>query len=183
MRTHILDADGFRRTIDRLAHEVVEKNRDIDNLVLVGIRTRGEFLAHRIAKKISEIEHRTIPVGILDITLYRDDLRGRLDQPELKSTKILFDIKGKTIILVDDVLFTGRTIRSALNALMDLGRPAMIEFLVLVDRGHRELPIKADFIGKNIPTAKTQDVKVMMVENDNEDGIYLVSTDEEETNQ
>lgn len=183
MRTHILDADGFRRTIDRLAHEVVEKNRDIDNLVLVGIRTRGEFLAYRIAKKIAEIENRPILVGILDITLYRDDLRGRLDQPELKSTKILFDIKGKTIILVDDVLFTGRTIRSALNALMDLGRPAMIELLELVDRGHRELPIKADFIGKNIPTAKTQDVKVMMVETDNEDGIYLVSIDAEETNQ
>ncbi len=180
MKTHVLDASGFRRTIDRLAHEVVERNRDIDNLVLVGIRTRGEFLAHRIAKKIEEIEHRALPVGILDITLYRDDLRGRLDQPKLKSSEILFDIKGKTIVLVDDVLFTGRTVRSALNALMDLGRPAMIEYLVLVDRGHRELPIKADFIGKNIPTAKTEDVKVMMTEIDTEDGIYLESTDAKE---
>jgi pyrimidine operon attenuation protein/uracil phosphoribosyltransferase len=180
MKTHVLDAGGFRRTIDRLAHEVVERNRDIDNLVLVGIRTRGEFLAHRIAKKIQEIEHRALPVGILDITLYRDDLRGRLDQPKLKSSEILFDIKGKTIILVDDVLFTGRTVRSALNALMDLGRPAMIEYLVLVDRGHRELPIKADFIGKNIPTAKTEEVKVMMTEIDAEDGIYLESADTKE---
>ncbi len=180
MKTHVLDAGGLRRTIDRLAHEVVERNRDIDNLVLVGIRTRGEFLAHRIAKKIEEIEHRTLPVGILDITLYRDDLRGRLDQPRLKSSEILFDIKGKIIVLVDDVLFTGRTVRSALNALMDLGRPAMIEYLVLVDRGHRELPIKADFIGKNIPTAKIEDIKVLMTEIDGEDGIYLESDDTKE---
>jgi pyrimidine operon attenuation protein/uracil phosphoribosyltransferase len=183
MKTHVLDAGGLRRTIDRLAHEVVERNRDIDNLVIVGIRTRGEYLAHRIAKKIQEIEHRELPVGILDITLYRDDLRGRLDQPRLKSSEILFDIKGKTIVLVDDVLFTGRTVRSALNALMDLGRPAMIEYLVLVDRGHRELPIKADFIGKNIPTSKTEEVKVMLTEIDAEDGIYLESGDTKEASQ
>jgi pyrimidine operon attenuation protein/uracil phosphoribosyltransferase len=182
MKTHLLDANGLRRTINRLAHEVVERNRDIENLVLVGIRTRGEFLAYRTAKKILEIENREVPVGILDITLYRDDLHGRLDQPELKSTEILFDIKGKTIVLVDDVLFTGRTIRSALNALMDLGRPSMIELLVLVDRGHRELPIKADFIGKNIPTTKTQQVKVMMEEADGEDSIYLDDIDEKEIN-
>jgi len=153
-KTLILDEDGLRRTVNRLSHEIVEKNKGVDNVVLVGIRTRGEFLAHRIAKKIEEIEHVKIMVGVLDITLYRDDLRGRLDQPELKSSEILFDIRGKTIVLVDDVLFTGRTIRSALNAIMDLGRPAMIQLLVLVDRGHRELPIKADFVGKNVPTSR-----------------------------
>jgi pyrimidine operon attenuation protein/uracil phosphoribosyltransferase len=118
-------------------------------------------------------------VGILDITLYRDDLRGRLDQPQLKSTEILFDVTGKTIVLVDDVLFTGRTIRAALNALTDLGRPALIELLVLVDRGHRELPIKADFIGKSVPSSLKQQVRVIMTEVDAEDGVYLMDTDEE----
>lgn len=173
---HILDAKGIQRTINRLAHEVIEKNKEIEQLALVGIRTRGEYLAHRIAKKICEIEGKNPPVGVLDITLYRDDLHGRLEQPVLKSSEILFDINGKIIVLVDDVLFTGRTIRSALNALMDLGRPARIELLVLVDRGHRELPIKADFVGKNIPTSKTQKVKVLLKEKDGEDGIMLVDT-------
>ncbi len=173
-QTKLVDADGLKRTINRLAHEVVEKNRDVRSLAIVGIRTRGEHLAHRIALKIREIEEIDIPVGILDITLYRDDLRGRLDQPQLKSTEILFDISGKTVVLVDDVLFTGRTIRSALNALMDIGRPARIELLVLVDRGHRELPIKADIVGKNVPTSSRQEVRVLMRESDGEDGIYLV---------
>jgi pyrimidine operon attenuation protein / uracil phosphoribosyltransferase len=174
MKTQILDTDAMRRTINRLAHELVEKNKFLDDLVIVGIRTRGEFLAHRIAKLIKEIEHKDIPVGVLDITLYRDDLHGRLDQPLLKSTEILFDLNGKTVVLVDDVLFKGRTIRSALNALMDIGRPAMIELLVLVDRGHRELPLKADFVGKNIPTSRTQEILVVMVENDHEDAVYVV---------
>ncbi|MBP8976648.1 MAG: bifunctional pyr operon transcriptional regulator/uracil phosphoribosyltransferase PyrR [Bacteroidetes bacterium] len=178
----VLDAKGIERTINRLAHELVEKHKDLDRLALVGIRTRGEFLAHRIAKKIFEIEGKNIPVGVLDITLYRDDLHGRLDQPVLKSTEILFDINDKDIVLVDDVLFTGRTIRSALNALMDLGRPARIELLVLVDRGHRELPIKADFVGKNIPTARTQEVHVHLSEKDGEDSIYLLNADEEKEN-
>jgi len=173
-QTRIFDADGLKRTVNRLAHEIVEKNKGVVDLVLVGIRTRGEHLAHRIAAKIQEIEGVKIPVGILDITLYRDDLHGRLDQPELKSTEILFDIKGKTVVLVDDVLFTGRTVRSALNALMDLGRPARIELLVLVDRGHRELPIKADIVGKNLPTSFRQKVRVLMSEVDGEDGIDLV---------
>jgi pyrimidine operon attenuation protein/uracil phosphoribosyltransferase len=174
MKTEILDANSLRRTVTRLAHELVERNRDLDTLVLVGIRTRGEFLAHRIAKLIQSIEGKEIPVGVLDITLYRDDLHGRLDQPVLKSTEILFNITGKTVVLVDDVLFTGRTIRSALNALMDLGRPALIELMVLADRGHRELPIKADFIGKNIPTSKTQEVLVTLSEKDGEDAIFLI---------
>ena len=174
-----IDSENLRRTINRLAHEVVEKNVGTDNLVIVGIRTRGEYLARRIAKKIEEIEGKSLQVGILDITLYRDDLRGRLDQPQLKSTDILFDINGKVILLVDDVLFTGRTIRSALNALTDLGRPALIELLVLIDRGHRELPIKADFVGKSIPTSLRQEIKVMMTETDSEDSVYVVDVEED----
>jgi pyrimidine operon attenuation protein/uracil phosphoribosyltransferase len=165
--------------VNRLAHEVVERNKGTENLAIVGIRTRGEYLARRLAKKIEEIEGKTVQVGILDITLYRDDLRGRLDQPQLKSTEILFDITGKVVVLVDDVLFTGRTIRSALNALTDLGRPALIELLVLIDRGHRELPIKAEFIGKNIPTSLKQEIKVMMTETDSEDGVYLADVEDD----
>jgi len=183
MKTKVLDAESLRRTVNRLSHEVVEKNKGVQNVVLVGIRTRGEFLAHRIANKIKEIENINVQVGILDITLYRDDLRGRLDQPELKSSEILFDIRGKVIVLIDDVLFTGRTIRSALNALMDLGRPSEIQLLVLVDRGHRELPIKADFVGKNVPTAHEQKVQVSMTEADDEDAVYLVESDEKEGGQ
>ena len=180
MKTKVLDADGLRRTVNRLSHEVVEKNKGVQDVVLVGIRTRGEFLAHRVANKIAEIENMNVQVGVLDITLYRDDLRGRLDQPELKSSEILFDIRGKVIVLIDDVLFTGRTIRSALNALMDLGRPSEIQLLVLVDRGHRELPIKADFVGKNVPTARGQEVQVAMTEADEEDAVYLIENDEKE---
>jgi pyrimidine operon attenuation protein/uracil phosphoribosyltransferase len=183
MKTKVLDADGLRRTVNRLSHEVVEKNKGVKDVVLVGIRTRGEFLAHRVAKKITEIENMDVQVGILDITLYRDDLRGRLDQPELKSTEILFNIRGKVVVLIDDVLFTGRTIRSALNALMDLGRPSEIQLLVLIDRGHRELPIKADFVGKNVPTARRQKVQVAMTETDEEDAVYLIDNDEKEDGQ
>lgn len=176
----IIDSASFQRTINRLAHEVIEKTKGAANLAVVGIRTRGDFLARRIAKKIEEIEKMPIEVGTLDITLYRDDLRGRLDQPKLQSTHILFDITGKTIVLVDDVLFTGRTIRAALNALMDIGRPAQIQLLVLIDRGHRELPIKADFVGKNIPTSSRQEIKVMMKEADGEDVVFLVEPEETE---
>jgi pyrimidine operon attenuation protein/uracil phosphoribosyltransferase len=180
MKTKVLDADGLRRAINRLSHEVVEKNKGVQNVVLVGIRTRGEFLAHRVAKIIAEIEKTEVEVGVLDITLYRDDLRGRLDQPVLKSSEILFDIRGKVVVLIDDVLFTGRTIRSALNALMDLGRPAMIQLLVLIDRGHRELPIKADFVGKNVPTSPEQEIKVAMTETDEEDGVYVTENAKKE---
>jgi pyrimidine operon attenuation protein/uracil phosphoribosyltransferase len=180
MNTKVLDADDIRRAINRLSHEIVEKNGGVKNVVLVGIRTRGEHLAHRIAKILAEIENTKVKVGILDITLYRDDLRGRLDQPELKSSEILFDIRGKVVVLVDDVLFTGRTIRSALNALMDLGRPALIQLLVLIDRGHRELPIKADFVGKNVPTSIEQEIKVAMKETDEEDAVYIMENDKKE---
>lgn len=176
----LIDAAGMRRTVTRLSHEVIEANRGAEQLAVIGIRTRGEFLARRVAKLLEEIEGQPVPVGILDITLYRDDLRGRLDQPLLQSTDILFDVTGKTLILVDDVLYTGRTIRSALNAIMDLGRPRSIQLLVLVDRGHRELPIKADYVGKNVPTSATQEVKVRMVEVDGEDAVYLSDDTEKE---
>lgn len=172
-KTKIIDGAGFQRTVNRLAHEVVEKNKGAEGLAIVGIRTRGDYLARRLAEKIREIEGNEIAVGTLDITLYRDDLRGRLEQPELKSTEILFDITGKNLVLVDDVLFTGRTVRSAMNALMDIGRPAVIQLLVLVDRGHRELPIKADFVGKNVPTSLKQEIQVMMKEIDGADGVSL----------
>jgi pyrimidine operon attenuation protein/uracil phosphoribosyltransferase len=175
----LIDSKGFIRTINRLAHEIIERNKGAESLGIVGIKTRGDFLARRIAHKISLMENISVPIGSLDITLYRDDLRGRLTQPELKLTDILFDIHNKNIILVDDVLFTGRTVRSALNALIDIGRPASIQLAVLVDRGHRELPIKADFIGKNIPTSQQQEVQVKMSEVDGEDAVHLIEKGEE----
>jgi pyrimidine operon attenuation protein/uracil phosphoribosyltransferase len=170
----LVDASGFTRTVNRLAHEIVERHRGAGMLGVVGIRTRGDYLARRIAAKIAEMENVKVPIGTLDITLYRDDLRGRLSQPQLKTTDILYDISGKNIILIDDVLYTGRTVRSALNALMDIGRPASIELAVFVDRGHRELPIKADFVGKNIPTTIDEEVKVMMKETDGQDAVFVV---------
>jgi pyrimidine operon attenuation protein/uracil phosphoribosyltransferase len=179
-KTKIIDAAGFQRTINRLAHEVVEMGKGVENLAVVGIRTRGDHLARRIAKKIEEIENRRVQVGTLDITMYRDDLRGRLDQPQLQSTEILFDVTGKIIVLVDDVLYTGRTIRAALNALTDIGRPSRIELLVLIDRGHRELPIKADFVGKNVPTSPDQEIKVLMEETDGEDAVFLLEKENAE---
>jgi pyrimidine operon attenuation protein/uracil phosphoribosyltransferase len=178
--TKILDQKNFERTIIRFAHEILEKNKGAGNLVLVGIRTRGEFLARRIANKIKEIEHREVQVGLLDITLYRDDLRENLSQPILKGTDIQFDVSGKDVILIDDVLFTGRTIRAALDELVDLGRPASIQLAVLIDRGHRELPIRADFVGKNIPTSVNEKVKVSMKEVDGEDSVNLVELTEGE---
>lgn len=174
IKSRLIDHQGFQRTLTRLAHEILELNKGSETIALVGIRTRGEFLARRLAEKIQEIEHRELQVGFLDITLYRDDLRGKLNQPILKGTDIMFDITGKNIILVDDVLYTGRTIRAALDALIDLGRPATIQLAVLVDRGHRELPIKADFIGKNCPTSPNEEVRVLMQEIDGEDAVVLV---------
>ena len=170
----LIDSKGFVRTINRLAHEIIERNKGAESIGIVGIRTRGDFLARRIAHKISLMENISVPIGCLDITLYRDDLRGKLNQPELKMTDILFDIHDKNIVLVDDVLFTGRTVRSALNALTDIGRPASIQLAVFIDRGHRELPIKADFIGKNVPTSQTQEIQVTMSEIDGEDEVYLI---------
>jgi len=172
--SRIIDSKGFNRTLTRLAHEILERNKGADNIALVGIKTRGEYLTRRLAKIIEQIENKPIQVGYLDITLYRDDLRERLEQPVLKGTEINFDVNGKDIILVDDVLFTGRTVRAALDELVDLGRPSSIQLAVLVDRGHRELPIRADFVGKNIPTSKDERVKVMMKEIDDEDGVYII---------
>jgi len=154
----------------------LERNKGSKNIVLMGMRTRGEFLAKRIFQKLKEIENIELPIGVLDVTLYRDDFRTRLKQPEVSVTNITFDINGKDIILIDDVLYTGRTVRSALNALMDLGRPNTIQLFALVDRGHRELPIRADYVGKNIPTATDEEIKVKMNEIDGEDAIYLVDT-------
>ncbi|MEN8193312.1 MAG: bifunctional pyr operon transcriptional regulator/uracil phosphoribosyltransferase PyrR [Bacteroidota bacterium] len=174
IKAKLIDEVGLKRTITRLAHEIIEHNRGSENIVLIGMRTRGEFLANRIQEKITKIENREPELGILDITLYRDDFRTRLKQPEVSVTNISFDITEKDIILIDDVLYTGRTVRSALDAIMDLGRPNSIQFCVLVDRGHREMPITADYVGKNIPTSINEEVKVKMTEIDNEDAVYLV---------
>jgi pyrimidine operon attenuation protein / uracil phosphoribosyltransferase len=174
IKSKVVDKAGLQRIITRISHEILEKNKGSNNLILMGMRTRGEFLAKRIWEKLKEIEKKELPLGILDVTLYRDDFRMRLKQPEVSVSNITFDINEKDIILIDDVLYTGRTVRSALNALMDLGRPASIQLFVLVDRGHRELPIRADYVGKNIPTSINEEIKVKMEEIDGEDAIYLI---------
>ncbi len=174
IKAKILDEIAIQRTITRLAHEILEKNKGADNIALVGIQTRGEFLANRIRNKLIEIEGVDVPTGVLNITLYRDDVRVKLKQPEVKATNILFDINDKDIILIDDVLYTGRTVRAAMDALTDLGRYSSIQLLVLIDRGHRELPIKADFVGKNVPTSIDEEVRVKLKEVDGEDAVYLV---------
>jgi len=168
-----MDADAMRRALVRVAHEIVEKNKGVKNIILVGIRTRGVPLAQRIAEEIKTIENILVPVGTLDITLYRDDLSTLAYNPVVRATEIDFDISGKTIVLVDDVLFTGRTIRCALDALIDMGRPTAIQLAVLVDRGHRELPIRADYVGKNVPTARTEAVDVSLVEMEKIDEVTL----------
>lgn len=169
----ILTAEQFPKTIDRIAHEILEHNDVSQNFALIGIRTRGVFLAERIAESIKKFTGVAVTLGELDITLYRDDLSQISETPILKATNISFDITAKNIVLVDDVLYTGRTIRSALAALADFGRPARIELAVMADRGHRELPIKADYVGKNIPTARTENVAVKIKEYDGEDGVSV----------
>jgi pyrimidine operon attenuation protein/uracil phosphoribosyltransferase len=176
-KSKVIDERGFDRTVTRLAHEIIERNKGIETIALVGIRTRGEHLAQRLAGKIRSIEHKDVDLGMLDITLYRDDLQIRLDNPELKGTDIRFDVSGKNIVLVDDVLYTGRTIRAAMDALMDLGRPSTIQLAVLVDRGHRELPIRADFVGKNVPTSLGEEIRVLMTEVDGEDAVIIMDID------
>ncbi len=178
VKAKVVDREGLNRVITRIAHEILERNKGTKNLVLIGMRTRGEFLAKRIFEKIKQVENIELPLGVLDVTLYRDDFRTRLKQPQVSVSDITFDINEKDVILIDDVLYTGRTVRSALNALMDFGRPSSIQFFVLVDRGHRELPIRADYVGKNIPTASYEEVKVKMEEIDGEDAIYLVENKE-----
>ena len=180
IKTKVIDNDGFDRILTRIAHEILEKNKGSKNVVLMGMRTRGEFLARRIQSKLKNIDGADLPIGVLDVTLYRDDFRTRIKQPEVSVSNITFDINEKHIILVDDVLYTGRTVRSAMNAIMDLGRPASIQLCILIDRGHRELPIRADYVGKNIPTSNNEEIKVRMTEVDDEDGVYLMETDKKE---
>ncbi len=165
----LLDSEGMDRAITRISHEILEKNRGADTLVLIGILSRGADLAKRIAGKIKEIEKVEVPVGLLDINLYRDDVHSKLDQPIIQRTELLFDVVDRNVILVDDVLFTGRTIRAALDAIVDFGRPRSIQLAVLIDRGHRELPIRPDYIGKNIPTSKDDRVLVRLSERDDRD--------------
>ena len=169
----IMDTDAMRRAIVRIAHEIIERNKGVDNVVLVGIRTRGVPIAERLAAAINEIEKVELPVGMLDITLYRDDLSTLAYNPICHGTEIDFDLNGKTVILVDDVLYTGRTIRCALDAVIDMGRPKAIQLAVLIDRGHRELPIRADFAGKNVPTSQNERIGVQMEEIDGGDGVAL----------
>ena len=173
IKAKVLDAEGIKRTLKRISHEIVEKNQGIKDLAIIGIRSRGAFLAERIAKNIKEIEGE-VPVGALDITLYRDDLSEIAQQPVVHSTDIDFDVNGKKIILVDDVLFTGRTVRCALDELIDFGRPSNIQLAVLIDRGHRELPIRPDFVGKNIPTSHKESVEVKIKETDNAEEVNVL---------
>ncbi|TKB71028.1 MAG: bifunctional pyr operon transcriptional regulator/uracil phosphoribosyltransferase PyrR [Nitrospira sp.] len=168
-----MDASEIARAMTRIAHEILEKNKGSEALALVGIRTGGVHLAHRLVRRIHDIEQVTVPVGELDITLYRDDLSQRKDQPVLRKTSIPFNISDLKIVLVDDVLFTGRTIRAAMDGLMDLGRPAEIQLAVLVDRGHRQLPIKANFVGKNIPTSRDETIQVLLEEAGEEDHVVI----------
>jgi pyrimidine operon attenuation protein / uracil phosphoribosyltransferase len=173
MSAKVMEPDDVRRALTRIAHEVLERDRGVSDVVLVGIADRGDDLARRLAHEIRRIEGAEIPVGVLDITFYRDDIGMRAEAPEVHETRIPFDVSGKTVVLVDDVLYTGRTIRSAMDALMDLGRPRKIQLAVLVDRGHRELPIRADFVGKNVPTSRADDVRVLIDEVDGEDGVVV----------
>ncbi len=171
----VMDADRVAKSLTRIAHEIIERNRGIDDLRLVGIRTRGVPIAQRLAACLKDITGTEVPTGVLDITLYRDDLMGHDvgPQPLVRSTEIPFDIDGRDVLLVDDVLYTGRTIRAALDALIDFGRPRSIQLMVLVDRGHRELPIRADYVGRNVPTSKKESVRVHLVEIDGRDEVEV----------
>ena len=172
-KSQIMDKASIERALKRIAHEIIEQNKGLEQLYLVGIRTRGVPMAERIAKYFKEIENRDIPVGILDITLYRDDLTTISHQPVIKGSKIDFDIDNSIIILFDDVLYTGRTVRAAIDAILDFGRPKQIQLCVLVDRGHRELPIKADYVGKNVPTSREEIIKVTFEETDGIDQVTI----------
>ena len=171
---HVMDEATIDRTLTRIAHEILEKHKGTEGLVLVGIRSRGVPLARRLAEKILKIEGAEVPVGILDINLYRDDLTTISDHPILRKTEIPFSVDGAKVVLVDDVLFTGRTIRAAMDGIIDLGRPRQIQLAVLVDRGHRELPIRADYVGKNVSTSLDEMVKVSLREEDGTDSVDLV---------
>jgi pyrimidine operon attenuation protein/uracil phosphoribosyltransferase len=168
-----MDGESIRRALTRIAHEILEKNEGAKNMVLVGVRTRGVPLAERLAKVIEEIEGVSLPVGVLDITLYRDDLSSLAASPVVRPTEMPTDLTGRQVVLIDDVLYTGRTIRAALNALTDMGRPRSIRLAVLIDRGHRELPIRADFVGKNVPTSSSEEILVKLAETDGADAVII----------
>jgi pyrimidine operon attenuation protein/uracil phosphoribosyltransferase len=172
-KAQIIDSEGIRRALIRIAHEILERNKGTRDLVLIGIRKRGVPLAQRIAARIKEIEGATVPLGIVDVTLYRDDLNRPAGDPRPGTTDVPFSINDKKVMLIDDVLFTGRTVRAALDALMDMGRPQLVQLAVLVDRGHRELPIRADFVGKNVPTSHREDISVQMLEVDGRDQVII----------
>ncbi|MDP8215866.1 MAG: bifunctional pyr operon transcriptional regulator/uracil phosphoribosyltransferase PyrR [Candidatus Kaelpia imicola] len=173
-RSKVLDSKQLYKTVCRISHEIIERNKSLSNIAIVGIRTRGVYLADRIVNNIFEIEGVKIPSGVLDITLYRDDLTLIAEQPLVKETELNFDINGKLIIIVDDVLFTGRTVRCAMDALIDFGRPRAIQLAVLVDRGHRELPVRADYVGKNVPTSLSESIEVRLKEVDKKDEVVML---------
>ncbi len=173
-KAKILDADRIRRMVDRMAHEIAERQKDLPGLALIGIRTRGVPLAVRLAARLTDLVKQTFPVGTLDITLYRDDLSTVAPQPLLKKTEIDFDLNGRTVLLCDDVLYTGRTIRAALDGVIDLGRPRAIRLAVLIDRGHREFPIEANYVGKSVPTANREVIQVMFQETDGADEVWIL---------
>lgn len=176
-KARLLDQDTIARTLMRIAHEILEKNKGVDDVCFVGIRNRGVYLAQRLAECINKIEGKDVPVGTLDITLYRDDLTLIAAQPVVHKTEIAFTIQDKNLVLVDDVLYTGRTVRAALDALIDFGRPKSIQLAVLVDRGHRELPVRADYVGKNVPTSVNETVEVRLREVDGKDEVVIVGKD------
>ncbi|MEW6189103.1 MAG: bifunctional pyr operon transcriptional regulator/uracil phosphoribosyltransferase PyrR [Actinomycetota bacterium] len=171
-KTTVMDMNVIQRALIRIAHEILERNKGAGNLALIGIRSRGVHLARRLAQKIGEIENITPPVGVLDITFYRDDI-GTHPQPRVSSTQIDFDVTGRDIVLVDDVLYTGRSVRAAMDAIFDFGRPASIQLAVMIDRGHRELPIRPDYVGKNIPTSRKERVQVNLKEEDGRDAVVI----------
>ena len=174
----VLDAQGVERALARVTHEILERNKGVENLVFIGVRSLGVEIAERLAAKAAAIEGVQVPSGIIDITLYRDDLSRGAQQPAVQGTDIPFPIDDRQVVLVDDVLFTGRTVRAALDALMDLGRPRSVQLAVLIDRGHRELPIRADYVGKNLPTAANESVQVRLRERDGCDEVVLVRGEE-----
>lgn len=174
-KIEILDKEGISRALTRIAHEILEKNKGVENLVLVGIRTGGDYLAAQLQQKITEIEGKVVPLGIIDVTMYRDDLRSRNDLA-VGQTDIRFPVSDRQVVLIDDVLFTGRTIRAAMDAVMDLGRPSNIQLAILIDRGHRELPIRPDYIGRNLPTARNEKIDVDFDQQHHAQAVYLIRT-------
>ena len=180
LRKTVMSQEDIRRTLARVAHEIIEQNKDLDNLILVGMHTRGVPLAQRLAAEIEHFEQTKVAVGILDISLYRDDILSLRQKPVVKRTDIPTSVDGKAIILVDDVLYTGRSIRAAMDALIDLGRPQSIQLAVLVDRGHRELPVRADYVGKNMPSSLTEDIRVNLKETDGVDEVVIITDEDKE---